>query len=130
VSVLVYEARRDLSAPPRLPGGAARTAIEETAHLADDLALLERDNRLSTIRDADPGFAWAAYRWASGQRLESVLSESDMAAGDFVRWCKQLIDLLGQIALATAADEDGVSSAARQAVIALRRGVVDVSVVD
>ena len=127
VSVLVYEARRELTAPAKLPGGAARTAIEETIRLADDLALLERDNRLSTIREADAGFAWPAFRWASGHRLEAVLSESEMAAGDFVRWCKQLIDLLGQVALATSTDDDGVSSAARHAVVALRRGVVDVS---
>jgi ATP-dependent RNA helicase HelY len=127
VSVLVYEARRELTAPAKLPGGAARTAIEETIRLADDLALLERDNRLATIREADAGFAWPAFRWASGHRLEAVLSESEMAAGDFVRWCKQLIDLLGQVALATATDDDGISSAARHAVAALRRGVVDVS---
>ena len=61
----------------------------------DDLSALERDHRLSAIRDPDAGFAWAAYRWASGHRLEAVLTESDLAAGDFVRWCKQLIDLLG-----------------------------------
>ncbi|MFL6287495.1 MAG: DEAD/DEAH box helicase [Actinomycetes bacterium] len=127
VSVLVYEARREVTAPAKLPGGAARTAIEETIRLADDLALLERDNRLSTIREADAGFAWPAFRWASGHRLEAVLSDSEMAAGDFVRWCKQLIDLLGQIALATATDDDGISGAARHAVVALRRGVVDVS---
>ena len=34
VSVLVYEARRDPGAPPKLPGGAGRTAIEETLRLA------------------------------------------------------------------------------------------------
>jgi ATP-dependent RNA helicase HelY len=130
VSVLVYEARRDLSAPPKLPGGAARTAIDGTLELADDLAVLERQHRLSTLRDADPGFAWAAFRWAGGHRLEAVLSESDLAAGDFVRWCKQLIDLLGQVALATAADDDGVANAARQAVMGLRRGVVDATAVD
>jgi ATP-dependent RNA helicase HelY len=127
VSVLVYEARRELTAPARLPTGAARTAIEETLRLADDLALLERENRLSTIREADAGFAWPAFRWARGDHLEAVLSESEMAAGDFVRWCKQLIDLLGQVALATATDDDGISAAARHAVVALRRGVVDVS---
>jgi ATP-dependent RNA helicase HelY len=127
VSVLVYEARRELTAPARLPTGAARTAIEETIRLADDLALLERENRLSTIREADAGFAWPAFRWARGDHLEAVLSESEMAAGDFVRWCKQLIDLLGQVALATATDDDGISAAARHAVVALRRGVVDVS---
>jgi ATP-dependent RNA helicase HelY len=124
VSVLIYEARRDPGASPRHPGGATKGAIEETMRLADDLAVLERDHRLSALRAPDAGFAWAAYRWASGHRLEAVLSDTDLAAGDFVRWCKQLIDLLGQIATATAADTGGLSAAARSAVAALRRGVV------
>ncbi|MCZ3386793.1 MAG: DEAD/DEAH box helicase, partial [Actinomycetia bacterium] len=98
VSVLVYEARRDPGAPPKIPDGAARTAIEETLRLAGDLSALERDHRLSAIRQPDAGFAWAAFRWASGHRLEAVLSDSELAAGDFVRVCKQLIDLLGQVA--------------------------------
>ncbi len=131
VSVLVYEARRDLGTPPKIPGGAGRTAIEETLRLAGDLSALERDHRLSAIRDPDAGFAWAAYRWASGHRLEAVLTESELAAGDFVRWCKQLIDLLGQVANAAATSavdgDDAVTAAARTAIGALRRGVVAVT---
>ena len=127
VSVLVFEARRDPTGPPKLPGGAASTAIEETMRLADDLAVLERHHRVSVMREPDAGFSWAAYRWASGHRLEAVLSDTDLAAGDFVRWCKQLIDLLGQVATATAGDDDGISATARSAVSALRRGVVDVT---
>ena len=47
------------------------------------------------------GWAWAAYRWARGAKLESVLDESpDLTPGDFVRAVKQLIDLLDQIASA------------------------------
>jgi ATP-dependent RNA helicase HelY len=125
VSVLVYEPRRDVSAPPKLPSGAARSAIENTIQLADDLALLERDNRLSTIREADAGFAWPAFRWASGHQLEAVLSDGDQAAGDFVRWCKQLVDLLGQIAIAASLDpDDEVSRTARAAMAAILRGVI------
>ena len=45
----------------------------------------------------DGGLAWAMHRWASGQRLEDVLRGTDLAAGDFVRRCKQVIDLLGQL---------------------------------
>jgi ATP-dependent RNA helicase HelY len=128
VSVLVYEARREPGVPPKLPGGAGRTAIDHTLNLADDLSLLERDHRLSAIREPDAGFAWAAFRWASGHRLEPVLHETDLAAGDFVRWCKQLIDLLGQVAVA--ADDDELSNTARNAVGALRRGVVAVTAAD
>jgi ATP-dependent RNA helicase HelY len=132
VSVLVYEARRDPGAPPKLPGGAGRTAIEETLRLADDISALERDHRLSARREADAGFAWAAFRWASGHRLEAVLTDTDLAAGDFVRLCKQLIDLLGQVANASATSsmegDEQVTTAARTAVGAIRRGVVAVTV--
>ena len=44
------------------------------------------------------GFAWAAYRWAEGDDLDDVLGDTDLAAGDFVRWMKQLLDLAGQVA--------------------------------
>jgi ATP-dependent RNA helicase HelY len=48
-----------------------------------------------------------------------------MSAGDFVRWCKQLVDLLGQIAATpTAAASSTVAKAARAAVSEIRRGVV------
>ena len=49
------------------------------------------------------GFAWAAYRWADGQSLDRVLAGAEQAGtelsgGDFVRWTRQLIDLLDQLA--------------------------------
>ncbi len=66
------------------------------------------------------------HRWASGARLESVLSDADLAAGDFVRWCKQVIDLLGQIEQAAGEAEGGgeLRRAAQDAIDAVRRGVV------
>jgi ATP-dependent RNA helicase HelY len=69
-----------------------------------ELDQLEKDNDLSFLREPDLGFAWAAYRWARGARLETVLEETpDLTPGDFVRSVKQLIDLLDQIASATPA---------------------------
>ncbi|MFN2539588.1 MAG: hypothetical protein ABR549_15745, partial [Mycobacteriales bacterium] len=54
--------------------------------------------------------------------LEHVMRDDpDLTAGDFVRSCKQLVDLMSQIA--TIADEP-VRSTARAAVDAVRRGVV------
>ena len=47
---------------------------------------------------ARPGFAWLAYRWAEGDDLDDLLGASDLSAGDFVRWTKQLLDLAGQVA--------------------------------
>jgi ATP-dependent RNA helicase HelY len=122
-SLLVYESRRDDRVSPKLPGGAARDAIEETLELAADLDSTERRHRLEARRVPDAGFAFAAYRWASGHRLEAILHENDLAAGDFVRWCKQLVDLLGQVAAASGDDPD-LQTSARQAVAAVRRGIV------
>jgi len=51
-----------------------------------------------------------------------VLTDAELQAGDFVRWVKQLIDLLGQ--LADAAEGGTVRRTALQAVDAVRRGVV------
>jgi ATP-dependent RNA helicase HelY len=124
-SVLVYEARTDEPTSPRTPSGNARSAIERTFELAEDLRALEREQRLDFRRVPDAGFAWAAYRWASGHRLEAVLLDSDLTAGDFVRWTKQVVDLLGQIAdVAASAGEVDLLKTARSAVDQLRRGVV------
>jgi ATP-dependent RNA helicase HelY len=44
-----------------------------------------------------------------------------MAAGDFVRWCKQTIDLLDQLSLVA---EPELARTARQGLDAVRRGIV------
>ncbi|CAM5719727.1 ATP-dependent RNA helicase HelY OS=Streptomyces albaduncus OX=68172 GN=FHS32_005772 PE=4 SV=1 [Streptomyces griseoloalbus] len=63
--------------------------------------------------------------WASGRGLDEVLREAEMPAGDFVRWCKQVIDVLGQIsAAAPVAEGSTVAKNARRAVDGLLRGVV------
>jgi ATP-dependent RNA helicase HelY len=80
------------------------------------------------LRQPDYGFAWATWRWAGGATLEQVLSDDpDLTAGDFVRWCKQLVDLLSQIALiAEDLSPHGpeLRRTTRKAIEAVRRGVV------
>jgi ATP-dependent RNA helicase HelY len=61
------------------------------------------------------------YRWAEGEPLEDVLRETGMAPGDFVRNCKQLLDLLRQIAEVA---EGEAASVVRQARESVNRGVV------
>jgi ATP-dependent RNA helicase HelY len=46
----------------------------------------------------------------------------DLAAGDFVRWMKQLVDLAGQVA--DAAGDAPLRKTAREVVAKLKRGVV------
>ncbi len=131
-SVLVFESRQaDDAMPPKIPGGRVRDVLADTVKVWGQLSQLEAEERVSFLREPDLGFAQAAFRWASGQRLESVLHDADLQAGDFVRWCKQLADLLGQIADAAGAHggPEGIELAAtaRSAVDAVKRGVVSFS---
>jgi ATP-dependent RNA helicase HelY len=121
VSSLVYESRRP-DESPHIPGGAVRAGLEDLNELWARLRDTESAHSLAFLREPDAGFSWAAWRWAAGADLEQVLQDDpDLTAGDFVRWCKQLVDLLGQVALI--ADEP-VRSTARAALASVRRGVV------
>jgi len=124
VSALVYEARRPEQAAPRVPSGVVQDALTDMSRLWAQLADAEQSQRLAFLREPDAGFAWATWRWASGAPLEHVLADDpDLTAGDFVRWCKQLLDLLAQVA-DVAATGSPVRRSARRAVEAVRRGVV------
>jgi ATP-dependent RNA helicase HelY len=157
VSALSFESRQaDDAHPPRLPNGRVPEALAAMVRAWDELDQLEKDNGLSFLREPDLNFAWAAYRWARGAKLESVLDSSpDLTPGDFVRSVKQLIDLLDQIAAAAphalvpdapapaaipasrGAPAPGAAPAARRtlaataraAIDAMRRGVVAYSAV-
>ncbi len=68
------------------------------------------------------------YRWARGESLEKVLTSAEMngqelSAGDFVRWSRQVVDLLEQIR-DVLGKEHPVGGAAGKASRLLRRGVV------
>jgi ATP-dependent RNA helicase HelY len=140
-SALVYESRTDEHREPTIPGGPeVREALTATSSLREELKETEARYRLDQIPELDAGFAWAAYQYASGAQLEKVLAGPDkrgpqlhggrdtkpaaeMAAGDFVRWTRQLVDLLAQLSDVA---EGPVRASARKAVAGLRRGVVAV----
>lgn len=123
---LVYEPRREGDGPGEygLPRGAFRTALSATQELWAVLDDLERDHQLPGSEPVATGLAGAMHSWARGAMLDRVLVEADMAAGDFVRWAKQTIDLLDQLSLVA----DGpVARTARAALEAVRRGIVSYS---
>ncbi|WP_050776824.1 DEAD/DEAH box helicase [Streptomyces sp. SPB074] len=129
-SALVYESRSgDDAGAPKVPSGKVTSALTEMVRIWGRLDAVEEDFGISRTegvgqREPDLGFAWAAYEWASGKGLDEVLREAEMPAGDFVRWTKQIIDVLGQIAAAAPGQGSTVPKAARRAVDGLLRGVV------
>ncbi|WP_434740072.1 DEAD/DEAH box helicase [Micromonospora sp. SH-82] len=128
VSVVVFEARRDTDERASLPRGGVADAVDETLKLWSGIEADEAGRGLAVTREPDLGFAWPIYRWARGETLAKVLAsghqvDGEMPAGDFVRWARQVVDLLGQIS-----DSGGASTqlraTARQAIAAVNRGVL------
>ena len=68
------------------------------------------------------GLVQAIHGWTQGKGLDTVLSGSEIAPGDMVRWCKQVIDALDQIA--AVAPSTVLRERALSAIEAMRRGVV------
>ena len=129
VSSLLYEPRgSDGELSPRMPNDDVTEAYDAMVRRWSQLEDRERAHALPTTGAPDAGMAWMLHRWASGQRLEVVLRDSEIAAGDFVRHCKQVIDLLGQIG--DAAADPTLAVTARRAMDAVRRGVVAADRID
>ncbi len=121
---LVYEPRRDEAGlgSHGLPRGAFRIAWEKTTTLWAELDDREREHHLPGTEPLASGLSAAMHSWARGAMLDRVLTDADMAAGDFVRWAKQTIDLLDQFSLV--AQDAELSRTARRALDAVRRGIV------
>ncbi len=133
---LSYEPRREGEAEGRWPAGPFRQAFERTLDLWDSLDELGEHHRLGGTELPHAGLASAMQGWANGWSLVRTLEEAEIGAGDFVRWCKQTIDLLDQIAQAAEhADLDEaeqerlgrLGELARDAKRKIRRGIVETS---
>jgi ATP-dependent RNA helicase HelY len=121
VSTLVYESRERTPRTGEMPTGRLAQRYRRLEDLWRRVRRVEERHQVELTRELETGFAATAFQWAEGKPLEDVLTETEMAPGDFVRTCKQLIDLLRQIE--DVAGED-VAQAAGQARMATNRGVV------
>jgi len=124
LSSLVFEARRsdDHTRRPRMPDAASSDAVTEVRRVWREVSLIERDARLTRTGEPEIGFAEVAYGWAAGRSLASVLDQTDLTAGDFVRWVRQVVDFAGQVA--DAAGPGPLRETAHTLVRTMRRGVV------
>jgi ATP-dependent RNA helicase HelY len=134
VSSVLYESRGDAPGSPDgtdIPTGKLRRALNQTRRLWTELRADEQRHRITQSREPEDGFVPAVYRWATTGDLTTALAASDvsgtgtpLSAGDFVRWCRQVLDLLDQVR--NAAPAPALRATAKRAINDIRRGVVAV----
>ena len=96
LSTLVYESRERTPSQAEFPTRAMHERYRVLARTWADIRRIEDGHQVELCRELDPGFASTVFEWAEGKPLEDVLAAAGLAAGDFVRNCKQLLDLLRQ----------------------------------
>ena len=134
LSAVLFETRGDSPGTPQaadVPTAKLRRALADTRRLAAGLRADEQRHRISPSREPDEGFVSAIHRWATTGDLAAALAASDigntgspLSAGDFVRWCRQVLDLADQVRNAAPTPE--LRAAAKRAINDVRRGVVAV----
>jgi ATP-dependent RNA helicase HelY len=134
VSSVLYESRGDAPGAPdgtHIPTGKLRRSLNQTRRLWTELRADEQRHRITGSREPEDGFVAAIYRWATTGDLTAALAASDasgvgtpLSAGDFVRWCRQVLDLLDQVR--NAAPTPALRATAKRAINDIRRGVVAV----
>ena len=127
VSTLVFENRRAQQGSDEVPTEPLASAISDTLRIWQELVADERRHRLPMTRMPDIAFATAIHQWTAGAPLGYCLaaaadSGAELTPGDFVRWCRQVVDLLEQVRKTGYSRE--IRDNAHAAVQAIRRGVV------
>jgi ATP-dependent RNA helicase HelY len=128
-SVLVYQAKReDRGLRPKMPSVSLESAVDIVVREWSALEDVEEASKLPLTGEPELGLVWPIFKWAKGRHLQEVLSGTDLAAGDFVRWVKQVIDLLDQLAKIPGL-EPRVARLCGDAITLVKRGVVAYSAV-
>ncbi|MFI7581785.1 DEAD/DEAH box helicase [Kocuria kalidii] len=124
VTLLVYQAKREEQGiQPVLPSAAmdraAQTVVRNWSRLTDR----EQEHHLPATAEPEFGLVEPMYLWARGATLSTALSGTELAAGDFVRWAKQVVDMLDQLASIDLLDA-ATRTQCQRAIALVRRGVV------
>src|SRR5699024_2422063 len=89
----------------RRPPGELGVAVRQTYRHAQRVGDLERRHGLPAREPVDGALVPAILEWAQGGYLADVLDLAGIGAGDLVRQCKQLLDVLDQVAAAAPTPE-------------------------
>ena len=139
LSAVLYESRGDAPGAPQgidVPTGKLRRALNQTRGCGP--ICVPTSSGTGSPRAVNPTTVSSPRSTAGPGDLTSALAASDAAgwappragegsalsAGDFVRWCRQVLDLLDQVR--NAAPTPALRAAAKRAVNDIRRGVVAV----
>lgn len=122
VSTMIFEPRERFARPGEMPTDPSVKAFRTLSALWSTVRRSEESHRVELCRELELGFATPVFHWANARPLEEVLGETRMTPGDFVRNCKQLLDLLRQIE--EAAPHEAGGKHVRAAREAINRGVV------
>ncbi|MBC3185572.1 DEAD/DEAH box helicase [Corynebacterium sp. zg-331] len=127
VSLCVFDNRKATQGEAGAATEAMAGAMAATERVWAELTRDEQRHRLPLTPAPEGAFALALHQWTAGAPLGYCLAAAaqcgaELSPGDFVRWCRQVVDLLEQIA--TTAYSDHTRSQARRATQTIRRGVV------
>ena len=120
LSIFLYEARKEN--PIILPNSRLQEKISQISKIWLSIHEDEIAARINQTRSLDIGFFMGAYRWAKGSSLKSVLDESEIGVGDFIRSIKQITDLLRQLQIAYPQNKERFASC----IDAINRGIISV----
>ncbi len=124
VTLLVYQAKReDQRFQPVLPSAAMDRAAQTVVRNWSVLTDREQEHHLPPTAEPEFGLVEPMYLWARGATLSTALTGTELAAGDFVRWAKQVIDMLDQLASIDLLSPE-LRSQCQRAIALVRRGVV------
>ncbi|MFW0155076.1 DEAD/DEAH box helicase [Rothia sp. P6271] len=124
ISAVVYHSKSGECVPlEKYPHRSIELSLQKVYSHWEQLSSSERRSRLPVTSAPDFGFVWSTYQWARGKSLSEVLEHADMSAGDFVRWMRQVIDVLNQISHVSVSDVQ-LRTQCEAAVLLIRRGVV------
>jgi ATP-dependent RNA helicase HelY len=121
VSTVVYESRERVPRQADMPTADTAERYQRLDRLWRRIRRSEDSHHVELCRELEAGFATPVFQWAEGKPLQDVLAETGLAPGDFVRNCKQLVDLLRQIEEVASAR---TAEQAHQAIESVNRGVV------